>query len=209
MTLNYWHRVTNMNNDALVKIALLENISLRTNWIMTIEKLVNTLNLADKIGNPNKFKRVTQESLERGWKTWWKRTLDDPELSRLTFYREIKDEYGYEEYLNVTNFQHRKLISKLRCSDHVLEIEKGRHKPANMRKTKEERLCIYCNNREVEDEKHFLYRCNLYTALRNQYQIWQGETSALFSKETLPKTKEFIHQAFTLRDETRQNALPV
>ena len=209
MTLNYWHRVTNMSNDALVKIALLENISLRTNWIVTIEKLINTLNLADKIVNPSKFKRATQESLEKSWKTWWKRTLDDPSISRLTFYREIKDEYGYEEYLNITNFLHRKLISKLRCSDHVLEIEKERHKPANTRKRKEERLCIYCNNGEIEDEKHFLYRCNMYTELRKQYQIWRGETSALFSKEALPETKEFICQAFTLREKKRQTTLHI
>ena len=209
MKLNYWHRVTNMSNDTLVKTALLENISLRTNWIMTIEKLVNTLNVADKIGNPSKFKRATQESLERGWKIWWKQALDDPELSRLTFYREIKDEYGYEEYLNLTNFHQRKLISKLRCSDHVLEVEKGRHKPANSRKRRDERLCIYCNNGEVEDEKHFLYICTLYNEIRNLYQIWQGEASTLFLKETLPETKEYVQKAFTLRDETRQSELSV
>ena len=205
LTLNYWHRVTNMSNDTLVKIALLENISLRTNWIMTIEKLLNTLNLSDKIDNPSKFKRATQESLEKGWKAWWKQALDDPELSRLTFYREIKSEYGYEEYLNLTNFHQKRLISKLRCSDHNLEVEKGRHKPANLRKRRDERLCIYCNNGEVEDEKHFLYRCTLYSEIRKSYQIWQGETSALFSKDILPDTKEFIYKAFNLREQTRSN----
>ena len=208
LTLNYWHRITNMGNDTLVKLALLENISLRTNWIMTIEKLLNTLNLTEKIDNPDKFKQATKNSLERQWKTWWKQALDNPELSRLIFYREIKSEYGYEEYLNVTNFHHRKLISKLRCSDHVLEIEKGRHKPANTRKRKEERLCIYCDKNEIEDEKHFLYRCDLYSELRTQYQIWPGETSALFTKENLTETKEFVCKAFTLREEIRQITVP-
>ena len=61
LTLNYWHRVTSKNDDTLVKIALLENISLRSNWIVTIEKLINTLNLADKIGNLENFKQATVE----------------------------------------------------------------------------------------------------------------------------------------------------
>ena len=39
ITLNFWHRVTNLSDTALVKKAMLENIKLRTNWIMTIEKL--------------------------------------------------------------------------------------------------------------------------------------------------------------------------
>ena len=109
----------------------------------------------------------------------------------------------------MTNFHHRKLISKLRCSDHVLEVEKGRHKPANTRKRKEERLCIYCDRNEVEDEKHFLYECTLYNELRKHYHIWHGETSALFSKDNLPETKDFVHQAFSLREEKRQTTISV
>ena len=208
LTLNYWHRVTSKNDDTLVKIALLENISLRSNWIVTIEKLINTLNLADKIGNSEKFKQATQQSLETGWKIWWKKAMEDPELSRLMFYREIKNEYGFEDYLNLANFQQRKLISKLRCSDHALEIEKGRHKPANARKRKDERLCVFCDSGEVEDEKHFLYRCTLYSDIRKLYHIWQGETSTLFSKESLPETKEYISKAFCIREEAKASRTP-
>ena len=65
LTLNFWHRVTNLPNTSLAKKALLENIGLRTNWIRTIEKLINTFNLADKIGNHNKFKNVTKHAISR------------------------------------------------------------------------------------------------------------------------------------------------
>ena len=50
LTLNFWHRVTNLPDTALVKKAMLENIKLRTNWIMTIEKLINRFHLAEAIG---------------------------------------------------------------------------------------------------------------------------------------------------------------
>ena len=33
LTLNFWHRVTNLPITSLAKKALLENIALRTNWI--------------------------------------------------------------------------------------------------------------------------------------------------------------------------------
>ena len=202
LTLNYWHRLTKLTDDSLAKTALLENVALRTNWIVTIEKLLNTLKLPDKIGNHNKFKAASKNALEAGWRKWWKQSLGDPQLSRLKFYQKIKEEYGYEEYLNTPNFEKRKLISKLRCSDHVLEIERGRHKPANTRKPVEERKCVYCEKGEVEDEKHFLYTCDLYTSIRLKYPIPQGETSAIFSEETLPRLSCYIYEAFRLREDT-------
>ena len=63
LTLNFWHRVSNLPNTSLAKIALLENIDLRTNWIKTIEKLINTLNLTDKIENHTKIKKATKTAL--------------------------------------------------------------------------------------------------------------------------------------------------
>ena len=108
LTLNFWHRVTNLPTTSLAKKALLENIALRTNWIKTIEKLINALNLADKIGNHVKFKKATKLSLENGFKKWWKKALDDPSISRLLFYRKIKSEFGMENYLKIPGFQQRR-----------------------------------------------------------------------------------------------------
>ena len=69
LTLNFWHRITNLPDSSLAKMALLENISLRTNWIKTIEKLIDTLNLADKIDNHSKFTKATKYALENGYQT--------------------------------------------------------------------------------------------------------------------------------------------
>ena len=203
LTLNYWHRLSNVvSNDSLAKTALLENIEMRSNWIITIEKLVNTLQLADKIGNHLKFKNATRKSIESGWKTWWKKALENPELSRLKFYQEIKEEYQYEQYLDIDSFERRRLISKLRCSDHTLEIEKGRHKPENIRKPPEERKCVFCDKGEVEDEKHFLYSCDKYYQIRCKYPIPVNEPPNIFSEENLPNLTQFVYEAFKLRADT-------
>ena len=53
-------------------------------------------------------------------------------------------------------------MTKFRISAHSLRIESGRYerKPNKENKlikiVREERTCLYCNNNDVEDEKHFL-----------------------------------------------------
>ena len=202
LTLNFWHRVTNLPNSSLVKKALLENIDLRTNWIITIEKLINTLKLSDKIGNHTKFKNATKQALENGFREWWIKSLDDPNLSRLLFYKKIKLEFGMERYLEIPNFQQRRYIGKLRCSDHVLEIEKGRHKKGNAHTLVQDRICIICKNGEVEDEEHFLLKCNQYNDLRLKHGITHlNEASAFFNDYNLYTVGNFLYDAFKLREE--------
>jgi hypothetical protein len=46
------------------------------------------------------------------------------------------------------------LLSKLRISNHNLEIERGRHRGLQAK----ERICKLCL-KEVEDEIHFLLKC--------------------------------------------------
>ena len=48
------------------------------------------------------------------------------------------------------------ILSKLRCSDHDLHIEAGRHKNLSLDK----RFCKHCDSQDVEDEIHFLFRLN-------------------------------------------------
>ena len=201
LTLNFWHRVTNLPNTSLAKKTLLENIALRTNWIKTIEKLINTLNLADKIGNHLKFKKATKLSLENGFKKWWKKALDDPSISRLLFYRKIKSEFGMENYLKIPGFQQRRHISKLRCSDHALEIEKGRHKKGNTRTLANERICTLCKIGQVEDEEHFLLKCDAYKSLRTKHKFEHfTEVLAFFNEENLSTFEHFTEVLASFRE---------
>ena len=62
-----------------------------------------------------------------------------------------------------------KIIAKTRCSNHPLEIDKGRH-----RKTpREER---WCNMHPdiVTDGEHFLTKCKSYDRLKIKHQITTG-----------------------------------
>ena len=74
----------------------------------------------------------------------------------------MKKNYNIENYLKLDYFEHRKIIAKLRCSDHTLEIEKGRHR--NMERS--DRLCKQCNDGSIETEAHFLLGCRKYNTLK-------------------------------------------
>ena len=125
--LNFWHRLTTHPDTTLVKKALTENVQLRTNWVITIEKLFNQLKLSDKIGN-HKKKDETKTVLDEMYSKFWKTEIANPNLARLILCQEVQNKLNMEKYLEELNFKDRKIITKLRCSDHCLEIEKGRHR---------------------------------------------------------------------------------
>ena len=58
---------------------------------------------------------------------------------------------------SISDFTLRKIITKFRCSDHCLEIEKGRH----IKLKPEERICKLCKS-DVETELHFIQDCPAY-----------------------------------------------
>ena len=190
------HRITNLPDNTLVKKALLENIGLRTNWIMTIEKLIDCFNLSDKIGNHLKFKRQTKIEIDRAYVNHWTIELSKSDLSRLNFYKDIKGEFKMKKYLHLPNMEHRKVIAKIRCSDHHLEIEKGRHKniPRN------ERKCRLCSFGEIETEEHFLIKCNAYSTLRTKYENLEFTLiPELFKEIDWESLGNYLVEAFTFR----------
>ena len=83
---------------------------------------------------------------------------------KLGFYSKYKDEFVPHSYLDLADFHDRQRIAKLVCSDHPLEIERGRYR-GNKKPPREERICTTCDLRAMEDEKHFLLDCPAYLDL--------------------------------------------
>ena len=197
LTLNFWHRVTNLPNTYLVKKALLENIELQTNWIKTIEKLINTFNLADKIGNHKKFKNTTKRVMEDAYKQFWNESISARSNRRLIFYERIKNEFKTETYLDIERFELRRIIAKMRCSDHGLRIEKGRHNNTPPL----ERICTICHDGQIEDEEHFLFKCTKYNILRSKYHFGQSMTAEdLFNDADQRTLGKYLVEAFSMRE---------
>ena len=90
----------------------------------------------------------------------------------------------------------RKIISKIRCSNHVLEIEKGRH----TKTPREGRLCKICENGEIEDEGHFLLNCVVYQTLREMYCIYVDNIHDLLNMEEQSQLAGYLISSFQLRE---------
>ena len=97
-------------------------------------------------------------------------------------------------------------LSKLRCSVHSLNVEVGRHNNVEYN----QRLCIICDTREVEDEFHFVMKCPAYNNLRrihlpyvNEDQCTVDDFHSMFngSRNEVLALSKFIYYAFRLREE--------
>ena len=197
LMLNFWHRVTHLEDNSLAKSAMLENITLRTNWIKTVEKLINFFNLSDYSENLENFKIKNKLSIHSSYSRFWEDELKNPDLSRLQFYSTVKSQLKQEEYLEVHTFENRQIIAKLRCSDHSLEIEKGRHRDA----PRENRICKVCTEGEIENEEHFLIKCNLYDNLRKKHKVDHINNTGDFMNNLEPvKLGEYLAEALKERE---------
>ena len=75
-------------------------------------------------------------------------------------------------------FNYRKLITKFRCSDHQLEIEKGR----------EERICGLCTDNAIQIEDYFLNKYKFYYILEIKHGLCRANiTSDMINNKKLEK----------------------
>ena len=203
LMLNYWNRLSNLPNECLLKKALLENTNLRTKWVQTIEKLIKTFNLIETSKNsikfPNKFPNNTKTHIrEYHTKIWKEKILDQNASSRLKVYKAINSEFITPSYLSLP-FNMRKVISKMRCSDHNLEIERGRYLDID----RDKRICYNCALNEVEDEEHFLLKCKTYQSARKKYHMTADNIYDFLNNENKENLAKFLIEASELREKPK------
>ena len=87
-----------------------------------------------------------------------------PKLRTFVVFKDFKHETSY--LLKPLSFVQRKSLAKLRLGVLTLRIETGRF--VRPRLPAEERLGLICNSGEVEDEAHFLLRCDTYNMERRR-----------------------------------------
>ena len=137
----------------------------------------------------------------------------------LTF-RLYKENVTIAPYLlHVKNRKHGRAMSKLRLSDHNLEVEVGRH--TKLKTNSENKICKLCIDPNIEHEVHFLLRCKnlkferLLLLEKNLKQInFDKDKENLFVKrmkcsitEVNIKLAKFIYDGFDKRLENLNNIL--
>ena len=164
---------------------------------MTIEKLLKTFNLIETRA-PMKFKLISKTKTNLYYNSLWDTEIKRSNSSRLNFYQRLKSDRKPPIYIDLPSFYQRKAIAKLRCSNHQLEIEKGRHRNT----PREERICKTCADNSIEDEDHFLLKCRLYDHLRTEYQIPSDDSVSIMNSVYQENLGKFLIAAFILRKDT-------
>ena len=84
---------------------------------------------------------------------------------KIECYKVFKEEYSTRNYLHQLRvFNERQILVKFRISNHKLMIELGRYQVDHV--TRESRLCPLYESKQVENETHFLFQCQKYSAQR-------------------------------------------
>ena len=93
--------------------------------------------------------------------TW---SADLHSSAECTIYRIIKEDLSFERYLTVLPKKWAKFLTKFRCSNHKLPIERLRY--TNI--PREERHCPFCNKKEIGDEFHYVLQCPHFNTVRQK-----------------------------------------
>jgi hypothetical protein len=209
----------------------------RGNWASTIKKILKKYNLLELWRDENKLlnldgkgNREAKTVLDhrRFWRGFIHKKIGEYEEHRwkikmekkpkLRTYRTFKSKLILENYLNVNNVKGKKLMASLRSGTNTLEIEKGRWKGVD----KEQRFCLKCDKKLVEDEKHFVTHCERYQHERgklfeqistlsngkwnlsqmiadNQFSLLMAGTGDQYERKILSTFQCFIVKCFGLR----------
>ena len=83
--------------------------------------------------------------------------------NKLRVYSTLKGSFRREPYIDLVQSRNqRSWLSRLRCSAHHLEIERGRWSKTPI----EERICKFCDSGQVGDEYHFAMKCPTFSIKR-------------------------------------------
>ena len=117
--------------------------------------------------NTKSFALSCKHAVQNKFVAVWNNNLQDSLTNPLLrTYKVFKSDFIIEPYLYLVNKpRYRQAIAKLRCSLHILEIERGLH--TNPKTPVAERLCYICH--EMRDERHFFIHCSINAREREDF----------------------------------------
>ena len=158
----FFNRLNFMDDDSLVKQVYIELQRLTEQgfytWVSYLRKIADSYQLNAYV-DPNKFRHESKTKVRSRFVDQWTADMNDTNsYPILRTYRHIKVSFRTEPYIClVKDKRYRHAISRLRCSSHMLHIEKGRH--TRPKTPLNERLCYSCHC--IEDELHLVTTCSI------------------------------------------------
>ena len=211
--IRYWIKLIRMSSTRYPKkcYKMLRNLDEtgRITWASKVRELLfrngfGYVWVVEDVGDLNLFMKAFKQRLIDCCKQDWCAVI--MESGKTRHYRYIMPVLKVANYINFNiPLKYRIALSKLRCSVHKLNVETGRHSDIAY----EQRLCILCNMREIEDELHFVMKCPVYDQIRRDwlpnidFDIATADTFySLFnsSEQQVLSLAKYVYNAFIMRE---------
>ena len=139
-------------------------------WVSNVKKLLYDYRFNYVFGNQTVVNEVVfssmfkQRIIDCFLQEWY---TSKSNSSMLTLYHHLRDRFEYENYLDIVPFDLRYFLLRLRVSSHSLGIQTERY--GNDRLPRNERICVYCDLNDIDDELHLLLKCPCLNNLRHTF----------------------------------------
>ena len=172
--LNFWSKLVNGKNDKIcaslyrTMYNLHEKGILHCQWIEKVKSTLNNLGCSDfwitqNVANFNNFKYVIKSRLRDQFLQVWNSDVFDS--AKCLNYRIYKTQFKLEHYLLCLPRNLAIALCKFRCLNSNIPIEKGRYFGIE----RENRTCSLCNQQEIGDEFHYIFKCTYFNHERHRY----------------------------------------
>ena len=178
--IRFWYRLILMDNNRLTKKVFLWDTNLNgPNWSSEIKHVLYDFNLENHYDSRIQCIPELRIKLQDQFESYWLNEFNSK--PKLRIYVKYKKSFCTEPYVkyDLPRFQ-MSLLAQLRSGILPLRIETGRfhnikdNVTGQTRKLKvEERICLFCNLQEIEDEIHFIFfhevskKCSDFSVLNN------------------------------------------
>ena len=168
--LKFWARMYNLPESSFLKRSLPPltepdvNVSVSidstiVNWYTSMTSFLSTMGVSNYSCLQNFTMRTSLVvEVEQRYCQTWSRVVQLPgkngTLPKLRSYTRFKQSFQFEPYLQLPKFMRRD-FTKLRISNHYLNIERGRWSQIPL----DQRICTRCHQNSIDDEYHFLLEC--------------------------------------------------
>ncbi len=148
------------------KLFLHDKVAKGHNWSKKVKRILDDCDMLPFWTNGQtvpleNFKNKIDEKFKRDW---LHHCSTKPKLRTYSVFKS-HTEVASHICCNMPKFE-RSLVSQLRLGILPLRIETGRY--SNLEEN--QRICLVCDMNEIENEHHFLFECNLYSAERSVFE---------------------------------------
>ena len=173
-TIKYkWSIFNNINNQSLLSEAVSEmSNSKGDNWLSRVNKIESLLGISvnTNVKSAQGVGKYVKQKIKSCFDLFWKDEISDKKVdengidhNKLRFYATLKNSFTREPYIDsALSRTQRAWITRLRSSSSRLGIELGRYKNIPI----SSRVCPYCSTGEIDDEKHLLMFCPVFSTKR-------------------------------------------